>query len=103
MHNVVKACGVFLVAFGIIGIVLVFEAYRYIGVAAIPVYAPAIGLVVAGALLYCFGAIVEHLIAIRASSASQVALLEAMSGRQAPPDMSLWSSANRSRYISEQG
>lgn len=40
-------------------------------------------MVLSGAMLYCFGAIVEHLIAIRAATESQLRVFEDRLGRKA--------------------
>ncbi len=68
------------------------------------VLAFAAGIALPGAMLYCFGAIVEHLVVIRENSRRQLALFETLVGRKASdvPDMSKWSQRDRERYEAQQ-
>lgn len=78
MHNFIKAVGGILAAIGLViaGMALSTQAGGF-GQAG-KVYALAIGfsIMVPGAILYCFGAIVEHLAAIRKNGEKQLAIFD---------------------------
>lgn len=83
MHKIVMVMGCIAAAMGLIFFILVMlqasQSQDRTG------FLPAItiggGLVVSGAVLYCFGAIVEHLIAIRAAAERQVEIFDKLGKR----------------------
>ena len=78
MHVIIQGFGLLIV---IGGGALMYFAGKTAGEAAggtmisVLVMATALGLIVSGAAIYCFGAIVQHLIAIRRISEAQMRLL----------------------------
>jgi len=81
MHTIVKAFGglqaLIGIAIGAFGINMASQNLT----AGLSVIGIAFGVIVSGALFWCFGAIVQHLIAIRAASERQADALEAVRNR----------------------
>jgi hypothetical protein len=77
MHDIVKGIGVLAVGLGVVVIVAGLaiaggkQMYAFLGFLWI-----GLPLILFGAMLYCFGAIVEHLIAIRKAAERQVEIFD---------------------------
>lgn len=79
MHVIIQGFGALVV---LIGGAIIYIALRSAGDApgaplvAVAVFGTGLGTVVSGAAIYCFGAIVQHLIAIRRNSEVQLQLFQ---------------------------
>ena len=79
MHKIVMWLGVCTAALGLFFfLMIVFVGNNQGSVALLSALSIGGGLVLSGALLYCFGAIVEHLIAIRENTARQLVIFESL-------------------------
>lgn len=91
MHQFLKIYGALNIAAGVVIAVLMLRAGAAGLFLAVIVAA---GAVLSGAMLYCFGAIVEHLVEIRSISTRQLALFEQLTGTKSL-DTRLWSARDR--------
>lgn len=82
MHRIVMWMGGITAAIGLFFFVMI-VAISQSGGGAITALSVGGVMVLSGAMLYCFGAIVEHLIAIRAATESQLKVFEDRLGRKA--------------------
>lgn len=79
MHIIIQFFGIVVVAMGGAIIFFVFRAAGETpdgGLMNIAVMATGLGTIVSGAAIYCFGAIVGHLIAIRRNSEAQLRIFQ---------------------------
>lgn len=99
MHGFLKVVGIVIAAIGVLAGAAFFLQSGSNG---LPLYGLLIGasLALPGAMLYCFGAIVEHLIDIRWTARQQLAALEKLAGGSVTPavDTSRWSARDRAAY-----
>lgn len=85
MHQIIKAVGIAAIAAGLVILLVGFgilssgePSFTPMGVLGISLPA-----MLSGAVLYCFGAIVEHLIAIRAATERQLKIFERLKSKGA--------------------
>jgi Na+/melibiose symporter-like transporter len=100
MHTIAKGFGLPQVLVGVAVVFLGASIADGNAVASFSVIGIAFGIIVSGALFWCFGSIVDHLIAIR--RALEVAPYEAKAPFGRTVDMSRWSAADRDRYLQQQ-
>jgi hypothetical protein len=85
MHQIIKAVGIAAIAAGIlivlIGVGLIFSGDPNFTLA--DILWIGFSTILSGAVLYCFGAIVEHLIAIRLATEQQLKIFERLKSKGA--------------------
>jgi hypothetical protein len=94
MHQFLKIYGALNIVAGLVLAVMLMKAGAAGLLLAVVI---GFGAVLSGAMLYCSGAIVEHLVELRSLSARQLALFEQMAGRKTV-DTRLWSARDRDAH-----
>ncbi|MBN7756109.1 hypothetical protein JYP46_04680 [Nitratireductor aquimarinus] len=79
MHGIVKFAGGLTVLVGLAALVFGIMVVADAGPGSVMVLGFGLSVILSGAVLYCFGAIVEHLAAIRSSNAELLAVLRGSS------------------------